>query len=91
MIHVFSIRFNVGDAIRLFRGAGLVVEQVEMDFDFKQGKERLRVWAVVNPFDLKPVFLEDAFRRFIDSRKNRLFLENVPDLDVYELFKEWER
>jgi len=86
-----KIIFSSADAIKLFRNAGLEVKMVDylINFEHPHGGEstveRIPILSVINPHTGEPEKLEIAFRKYLEVKKNELFL-SPEKLEIYELF-----
>lgn len=84
------VKFSTEEALSLFRDAGLRVEEV-YSFENVDRENRgievvfVKKWKVENPHTGGMEDLETAFRRYLDGRRSRLFLE-ADRLEIYNLF-----
>jgi len=87
-----NILFSITDAIAVFRNAGLVVEMRNFEVSFpihhsaEYRTETIPIMAVVNPFTGEPEKLEESFNKYLELKKNELFL-SPEKLEIYNLFK----
>lgn len=87
-----NIIFTIEQAAALFRDAGLEVTQREMPFYFKTfrhnevEKEMLLTWVVLNPRTNEYELLEPYFRKFIEQKKQEIFLQ-AEKLQIFKLFE----
>jgi len=84
--------FSISDAIAIFLNAGIVVENVDMPVYFENPHgdnghdEMIPMWTVKNPHTGKLEKLEDFFKKYMEAKKQELFL--TPEkLDIYNLFE----
>ena len=86
-----SLSFSVNEAISLFRNAGLEVYMQEIPMYIPNphgdsGTENLiPVWVVVNPHTGTIEKLEVYFQKYLDMKKQHLFL-TAGKLEIYTLF-----
>lgn len=85
-----QLLFSPSDAVAVFRNAGLEVESYDMPVYFNaphgDGKtEMMPMWTVRNPHTSKIEKLDEFFLKYLESKKNELFL-NPEKLEIYNLF-----
>ena len=91
MIHV-EMNFSETDAIAIFRNAGLEVKMAEMPVYFENPhgdnghNEMIPMWSVTNPHTGKAEQLKSFFLKYLEERKDKLFL-NPGKLEIYNLFE----
>ena len=84
--------FSISDAIAIFRNTGLTVEMYDLPVYFKNNhgsggrEEMIPMWTVRNPHNNKLEKLEDFFKKYMEAKKNELFL-SPEKLDIYNLFE----
>ncbi len=90
-----EIGFDVYEAVKLFRDAGLTVERREIEHEFHAPHRPVEIkfiptWIVENPHTQKEESLEDCFRKYISNKYKKLFL--TPEkIEIYNLFTEKEK
>lgn len=85
------IIFSIDQAVSLFRDAGLEVTKKFMPLYFKDkngtlNEETTQVWTVLNPRTNTYENLEPYFRKFIELKKQELFLQ-ADKLQIFNLFE----
>ena len=80
-----TLSFTYEEAKQVFESTGLEVRFCEAEIDFKSVKQKLFVWIVANPHTGEPELLDVAFRRYLESVKDRV-LPNIDKLEVYNSF-----
>lgn len=86
-----EILFSDADAIFIFQNAGLEVKLQDMPVHFENPHgdggydEMIPVWTVTNPKNANTEILKDFFKKYLEIKKNELFL-NPGKLEIYNLF-----
>lgn len=88
-LHI-ELNFTLTEAVSLFREAGLTVEIRDREYHFRtyhnaSESEILPTWIVVNPHTGEEELLKEYFIKYMEKRKNDLFLK-AEKLDIYTLF-----
>lgn len=86
-----TLRFTLDDARKVLESAGLRVELVEFDQDFKKYHnhfytEKISIWCVINPHTQKPEPITSIFNKYLEHRKKSLFLDFESKIEIYNLF-----
>lgn len=87
-----EFNFTPEECASVFKEAGLIVEPRDMEFTFPthgSGEESttLTVWIVENPHTGKPEKLSEYFRKYMQLKKNELFLREENKLKILNLFE----
>jgi len=90
-MYEITLSFSLDDARKVLESAGLKVELVEIDQEFKRYHndsytEKVPVWCVINPHTQKPEIIDYIFRKFLEHKKKSLFLDFESKIEIYNLF-----
>jgi len=87
-----KLLFSVTEAISIFNNAGLNVKMEDMPVYFENPHgddghtEMIPMWTVKNPKNGKLEKLEEFFIKYLEIKKNELFL-TPGKLEIYNLFE----
>lgn len=86
-----TLLFSLDDARTLLESAGLKVEMIGIDREFRRYHndsymEKVPTWCVYNPHTQKPEPIDIIFRKYLEHRKKALFLGSENKIEIYNLF-----
>ncbi len=90
-----ELSFTDEEAVRLFREVGLKVElKTIQQTEYLSHRPPIRrtypTWIITNPHNGKEELLKDFFDKYLEIRKNELFL-TADKLQIYNLFNNKEK
>ena len=92
MYITIELKFSIESAISLFRDAGISVEKRDIPVDFKTHNDMnytdiVHTWTVINPNTQKLELFEPYFIKYLENKKQELFLQEENKLKILNLFE----